>query len=459
MSEDQLLRLEGRTVSGTMPPHLTRQNRVDQFEFALAVAAIFLAPANFLRHPSVYITLGDVFTFACLAFMLLRRTIPSRPFDSSTPIWIFGLMLLVSGLLVSSITTGDSLRGIIVSTQYFTAYFIVPLVILQRPPWQLSILIKTFVLSVVIMGLHGIYLIHIDGEVYTRFVSGSGRLKSFVERENECASVFAMTFPLLFWLVGMRYIRPAIFLICFTIFAYGIMLTGSNTGLLGMLYACFVYLALTSLTSLRRLILVVVGSTALVFLLSLVWGALGRKVLPPVFQQRVLGALQSGDLAQAGTFTSRYELILEGLEMVENSILLGVGADQYRLLSKLGHVVHNAYLLIWAEGGLFAMMGFVLLILAALSIAPGAIRREGGRLAGICTFSSVSLFALLVNSVPHVYGRFWAVPLFLGVATSLAQSQKTDAQTLGSEAAIDRPDELGDARYPHLVPHNSRKRG
>ena len=340
-------------------------------------------------------------------------------------------MLLVSGLLVSSITNGDPLRGIIVSAQYFTAYFVVPLVILQRPLWQVSILVKTFVLSIFVMGLHGIYLIHIDGEVFTRFVSGSGRLMSFVERENECASLFAMTFPLLFWLLEKRYIRSNTFLICFAIFAYGIMLTGSNTGLLGMLYACFVYLALTSLSSLRRLTLVVIGATALVFLLSLVGDELGRTVLPPVFQERVLAALQSGDLAQAGTFTARYELILEGLEIVETSTLVGVGADQYRLLSDLGHVVHNTYLLIWAEGGLFAMMGFVLIILAGLSIIAGTIRREGARAAWVCTFSSVSLFALLVNTVPHVYGRFWTVPLFLGVAVGLAQSQNTDARISG----------------------------
>lgn len=435
-----------RTLAGNMSPQLTRENRIDQLEFVLAVAAIFLAPANFLRLPSVYITLGDVLLFACFALLLLRRAVPIRPLDSSTPIWIVGIMLLVGGLLVSSVVNGDPQRGIIVSAQYFTAYFILPLVILQRPLWQISILVKVFVLSIFIMGLHGIYLIHIDGEIYTRFVSGSGRLRSFVERENECASLFAMTFPLLFWLLGMKYIRHTTFWICFAIFGYGIMLTGSNTGLLGMMYACF-YIILTSLSSLRRLILILGGATTLVLLLSFVGDSLVRTVLPPVFQQRVLGALQSGDLDQAGTFTERYELILEALEMVENTILLGVGADQYRFFSEMGYAVHNAYLLIWAEGGLFAMIGFVLIILAGLSIIPGAIRRKGSWEAGICTFSSASLFALLVNAVPHVYGRFWAVPLFLGIAVSLVQSQNTDTQTLELDAAIDRPNEHGDTRH------------
>lgn len=358
------------------------------------------------------------------------------------------MMLLVGGLLASSVVYGDPQRGIIVSAQYFAAYFIVPLVLLHRPLWQISILVKVFVLSILIMGFHGIYLIHIDGETYTRFVSGSGRLRSFVERENECASLFAMTLPLLFWLRGMKYIRRITFWVCFVVFAYGVMLTGSNTGLLGMLFVCFIYLVLTTFSSWRRLLLIFGGVSALVILLSLVGESLVRTVLPSVFQQRVLGALLSGDLALAGTFTGRYELILEALGIAENSILLGVGADQYRFISELGHAVHNAYLLLWAEGGLFAMIGFVLIIFAGFSIVPGNIRRGISWVTGVCTFSSVSLFALLVNTVPHVYGRFWAVPLFLGIAVSLAQSRNIDAQTLDPEVAIDWPDEYRDTRHP-----------
>src|SRR3546814_14727504 len=74
-------------------------------------------------------------------------------------------------------------------------------------------------------------------------------------------------------------------------------------------------------------------------------------------------------MSQAGTFTGRMDLILEAWEIVEDTMFVGIGVDQYRVVSPTQVPVHNMYLLLWAEGGLLALLGWMLLLtLAGVSV-------------------------------------------------------------------------------------------
>src|SRR3546814_3033601 len=70
-------------------------------------------------------------------------------------------------------------------------------------------------------------------------------------------------------------------------------------------------------------------------------------------------------MSQAGTFTGRMDLILEAWEIVEDTMFVGIGVDQYRVVSPTQVPVHNMYLLLWAEGGLLALLGWMLLLTIA----------------------------------------------------------------------------------------------
>lgn len=392
------------------------RGRLDQFEFFLACATVFLAPINILRHPSFYLTLSDVLAAICLLVMLLNRSLPVRPFGTVTFWWILGNVMLIGGLLVSTLVNGDVARGLVVSGQYGAAYFALPLVIVSRPRWQIEIMAKIFVLAIVLLCLHGVYVIHYVGETNTQYVSGNGRLMSMMERTNNFAAVIAMTVPILFWLAGAGCIRRLTVAVVLPILVYGSMLTGSNSGMLGLAYGFGIYLLVTVAHSLRQIALAFAGVCAAITALA-IWG---KSILPAVFQKRVLGALESGDIEQAGTFSHRYDLMMEALQMVDNTTLFGVGADQYRVLSQWGHPVHNVYLLVWAEGGLIALTGLLLIIVSGLLMLPGTMHRPRGRYAAICTFCVVTQFAFLVNATPHIYARFWTVPLLIGIAISAA---------------------------------------
>jgi hypothetical protein len=400
---------------------------------------------NFLRIQLFYFTLSDALVCLCLLMMLRRGALALQPIgQASTFYWSLGLSLLLGGLVLSSIVHGDPLRGLVFAVQYFFAYFVLLLVIAGRAEKELIVLAKVFIFAIVLMCLHGAYLINIDGQTNTNFVSGSGRFTGFVERENECAALIALALPMLLYLcTDRRLTRLA--LLALPILGYGVMLTGSNTGLGALALSVAIFSALT--LNWKRLLPAATAAAVAIGAIAH-WG---RDYLPATFQRRVLGALESGDLAQAGTFDHRLELIHEGISRADSTILLGMGADQFAVNSVASQPVHNLYLLLWTEGGLFCMVGFIVMIAAGYGPALSALRRPGGSAVAACTISIVTIFLLSVNAFASVYGRFWSMPVVLAVALAYAFVQRGSPKTpqlIGSAAHFSGPRHVDDGIQP-----------
>jgi O-antigen ligase len=399
-----------------MPDSVTRPaaRAAQRFELPLACAVVFFAPMNVLRVPSFYFTASDFFACLCLGLMLVNRSLPLRPLGVGTAYWLFGVALMVGALLTSSLLVDVVDRGLILSMQYLFAYLLLPMIILARPWRETTILMKVFIASIVVMILHGIYVVDIVGERNTTFVGGSGRLRGFVERDNECGSLIALTVPMILSMTAMRALHPLIALFVLPLVAYGIMLTGSNTALYAMLYGLGVFFIAT--LNLRRL---AAGIAAVMLLVAAINTPVVRDHLPAVFQKRVLTGLESGNLAEAGTFTDRMDLNAEAFRLIDGALILGRGADQYREVSDWNTPVHNLYLLMWNEGGMFALAGFLILLVGGAIAFCAPLLYRGGKLPFICGFTTLSLFAVLINAVPHVYGRFWAMPVLLALAPAV----------------------------------------
>jgi hypothetical protein len=73
----------------------------------------------------------------------------------------------------------------------------------------------------------------------------------------------------------------------------------------------------------------------------------------------------------------------------------------------------------WNEGGLLALAGLLVMLSGALITVVIAWIRQGGYAEAVCGFSTVALFAIMVNAVPHAYGRFWTVPVLLALAPAI----------------------------------------
>lgn len=386
-------------------------------------AAIFFCSMNYFRTDYVYFTVADLAFLVCFSFAAINGHIAIDSLGrQSTAVWCFGLALLLLGLIASSIASPAPDRGLIVVLQYFYAYFIILLVLGGRSYEELVTAAKLYVLSIVTICLQGIYLIHVVGAKNTQFVSGNGRFSGFMERENECAAVIALAVPILFLLVSLGKINRLVAFVAFALLAYGLLLTGSNTGLLGFGIGIGIYL-LFNLTW-RRAVL------AAVFCLGvpLIVETQMHDYLPTVFQRRVLSAVETGDITQAGTFGYRIQLMQEASGHLSETLLLGFGADQYREFSFIGQPVHNVYLLLWTEGGLIAALGFVAMCLSVIGPAISAARVQGGLRYAICIFATLAALLAMANGMPHMYGRFWPIPLLLPAVLAHAfvrQSQES----------------------------------
>ncbi|WP_224826144.1 O-antigen ligase [Cognatishimia sp. MH4019] len=391
-----------------------------KIELRLAVLAVFLAPMNAFRLDDVYLTLGDLVVGLCFLLLLARPQLLGERLRMLPRFYGLGLFCLIFGLLLASIVNGDPVRGLVGQVQYLFAYGVLPLIFLRASPEDALLIAKAFLAAILVLCLHGIWLTTLEGPVDMRFLSGSGRLRGLVERENAFAALIAMTVPLVIWMIRRAVLRFWIGLLFLGLMLYTIMLTGSNTGLFSFVFAV-VLMQLASPKPLRDGLLLAAFGGVAVFLFI----AFGEAFLPDIFVKRVYGALSSGDMSQAGTLMDRLYLNFEALQIAHTNLLIGQGMDQYRLNSVYEAPVHNAYLLLLNEGGLITIIGLMMMFVAIATIGLTLVVRRDTRVTGSYLLVTFTIFVLVISATPHVYGRFWILPWLVALGLALAERRAT----------------------------------
>jgi O-antigen ligase len=382
-------------------------------ERILLGTAVFLAHFPVWRHSAVFFTLSDLLFCLSLLAIVLTRGLPRAPFGPLTPYWLGACALLVVPLVGSSMINGVPTRGLIVIAQYLFSFALLPFVIMGRDHDEIIDVAKIFVIGSFVANLGGVAFYYSEFDGGFLYVSGAGRLSGFVGDPNGNAHMLALTCPIVvyLWLSGRmaaHYVVPVLLVL-----AIALVLTSSNNGLLltGLGLSAF----LVALRDLRYLGRALAG-LAVCLLLIFAWGSFW---LPETFEQRVLGALRSGSLDEAGTFEGRVALIKEALELIDDTMLVGVGVDQYRVLSRFDAPVHNTFLLIWTEGGLPALLGWLSLLIMVIA---GALLMAGRRLDGALGCAVGLVFACIGFTTGHTYGRHLVVPVHLAMALVLASA-------------------------------------
>lgn len=381
-------------------------------EFLCAQGAVLLATYYALRIPGYFITASDML-FGLAFFVRLCTGRLTRPFGEMTWLWVAGVAMLIGGLFVGSLVHGEMLRGTILIGQYCFAFILVPLALLGRPIDQVIRLIECAVWGMTLMCVIGI-AVYLTGFSSTggeqwEFVSGNRRLSGFVDNPNGMAILIVLTIPLTWFLLLSRRMHKALAFFCLAVLLTGLILTSSNTGLLGFAVATLIFFA--GRRSFKTLLVVALAGTAL--FLS------GQNYLPETFNNRVLNAASTGDIQQAGTYAHRHELITEAVAMSDDHIVVGLGADRYRMVSEWGQPVHNTYLLLLVEGGALSLFGLLAIIGAAIVTVLISPTRLFGGLVALTTITIVIVFALLLNGMPHIYARGWILPLLLALSPAI----------------------------------------
>ena len=390
-----------------------RSTTSQEIERLLVIAAVFLSPMTYLRTDIVFFTLSDLVASAAFVVMIANRRVPLRPFADMTSFWLFSVLLLCSGLIAGSLLNGDPLTGAVGVIQYVFSFVCIPLLLLGRPARETMFLCKVMAFSLVFVMLHGV-LYSVFSPDDARFFSRNGRLTGLIERENGVGLLAGVGIVYVMWLYFISQISGIVFLALVAPVAYGLLLSASNSGFIVAVVGIF---GISFFHGSAKHILAFIGIGALALAALFLFG---QYFLPEVFQERVYGALTTGDSSEAGTFDGRLLLIQEAIYLIDRSIWLGAGVDQHRLISQYGAPVHNTYLLLFSEGGLVSLLGFVCLLLTLAFVGWRSFSNPDTRWSGVLMFTILLMFAVALNGVTHVYGRFLSVPLLLPAAICLS---------------------------------------
>ena len=349
--------------------------------------------------------------------------IPNRPLDRATPTWLLAFTLLFVGLMTGSLLGGSPERGLIVTSQYLFAYLILMVILVRKNPQEAHRLAAIFLVSIILVDIHGIYTFYAVGYVpgadgKGEVVTGSLRLATVLRNPNLAASMNALTLPILLYFWSSGRMKAFIALPAITICVFTVILTSSNSGLIMTIVGLIVF---TTFIITTRLLLRLVITLTIVGVAVTTFG--GTDLLPKAFHKRVLPAITTGDTSEAGTFISRTLLMKEAMDIIfeERILIVGLGADQFRERSVQEAPVHNLYLLLWVEGGLLAVTGWIMFSGVGV-LLWFAIRSAGGHkyaLAAVATTVVVFLSIAMFN--PHMYARYWTAPVLLCFGLGLAQ--------------------------------------
>lgn len=380
---------------------------------AALMVAVFLAPYLTWRPFDLMFTISDALFCLAALFLSSSHSIATRPFGALTPWWLLAFVTMMSGLLVGSIVNGEPLRWAIAAAQYAFALVVLPFLIIGHGIERTYRLARAMLAGVVAMEAFGIAVYFLSSGTFEdhqrlgqEFITGSRRLAVFLTDANWNGAYIAMSLPFILFLHAKRQLAGWQALVAGAVLVEALLLAASVSAL-----SC----AILGVTA-----MLVVGGRRL-NIWPLVAGLAGIGIyfaaggpLPQAFGNRIAPALDSGNISAAGTFSDRFGLMQEAWQMVGDTMLLGLGVDQYRVVSASGAPVHNMYLLLWTEGGLVTLLGWLMLLAILIAAATQAFRRD--RMTAALALSVITVLVVSSNASPHMYARMWMVPVMVAMA-------------------------------------------
>lgn len=405
----------------TAPPFTDHREPIGQaWHMSGAVIAIGVFCASYVswRPADILFTASDAFFVLGAGMLLAAHRISLQPFGRMTGWWLIATLIMMIGLFIGSLFNGDPDRWLTAGAQYCFSLILLPCLLINHDDQRTIMLAKALVAGIAAMEAFGIAVywgLDLSYEGYNRishdFITGAGRLGAFLGDANWNAAMIVMAWPFTFYLRIRRKISAPLFYLTCVILLIGLFLAASVTGMTSALVSLALFTIVSGKLPSVRVLLTGAAVGALLF-------ASGFQ-LPRAFEKRIAPAVEQSDVSMAGTYSGRMKLIEEAWGMVDRTTLVGIGVDQYRKVSIDKAPVHNIFLLLWAEGGLFALAGWLLLNGIMIVGAIVAYRRD--RLAAALAIAVLSTFIIFSNAAPHLYARPWLVPVMLGIAPAFAR--------------------------------------
>jgi putative inorganic carbon (HCO3(-)) transporter len=182
---------------------------------------------------------------------------------------------------------------------------------------------------------------------------------SLFENPNDLAFIVALTFPLCFafMLRAKGLLRKALWAVGLVLMVYTVMITYSRGGLIALVVGAAVTLWEFGVKGRRHHLILL---TALAGIFLIVAGS------PANYADRVK-TIFDPDSDPTGSSQARRDIFYQSVEMTMQHPLLGVGPGNFAVISGTWHVTHDSYTQLSSEGGIPALLLFLIILWLAFS--------------------------------------------------------------------------------------------
>jgi O-antigen ligase len=390
--------------------------------------ALLLMGYTTLR-PVLSLSLSDWVFFLALLTAIAQSLAARESLRFGLPIEVvLGTALFVLGGFLSSLGAQHPWQSLLVVAKltYLTlVWFWLGNLVLRRPE-HLHTATLCWVIAAAASGVAGILQWQF-GDIIPGGNINQVRMSGFTDHVNEQGALLGIAFiPALYLATqpGTGLFRTVMRWSLLAAVVSGLLLSGSISGTFAAAAGLFLWLSALPLRGRRLLRRALFAAAGLICLQIL--NASG--VASPVSR---LATSISRQNDRDATFWTRLETYGAAFETIQESPIVGVGLDPLSQLTDTGYSVHNLVLGSWYQGGLFALLGLLLILLPSLLLARATIvkaRSSRDWLLGVTLFAAFTAF--LVNSMaePNIQNRYKWAPLALLFALRTQERRARAAQ-------------------------------
>jgi O-antigen ligase len=381
-------------------------------------------------RPTPALTLSDWIFLAALVVAVLGYLHESRGIHMAPPRLILaGVTMVLIGALLSLPNAVDGTESLAVVARfvYITVGWFALAGYALRTTRDVSIATNVWVASVALSGA---------AAVAQLLAGGSGRMLGFGQHYTDLGGMCAVAVIPAFFFLDIDRLHPAHRIASAALAALvlaGLLLSGSVDGFVSAAVGLAIWVWTRGVG--RRSLATMLGLAALFVMVAGAAVQLGL-VLPGA---RIASVLSGPDDPYA-TFYLRLQTFGQAWQWIGASPVFGAGFDTASATSSTVGLVHNVLIATWFQGGVLALMGIVLVLLAAARTAwrawVGSKTREGQRLAAALLASVGSAIAFSMGN-PILFQRYVWAPVFLAIAL-VGRQAPTRASVSQEEAAFGR---------------------
>jgi hypothetical protein len=378
------------------------------------------------------VSVGDIaLIVGSMAVLLSRRVLQVEPIRSPTWIVVFAMPggLIIISTLISTVAnqTSSLFDMAALVTQYGLTFLVLPVVLAQERIAQIAAAARAFVYGLGTMIVVGLVIITflpgLELVLASRgwlFSVGSDRTGLFAG-VGELSKMAGMSIPIVYYLAvrGWLSVARAGLLSGVMLVALIVTRSGSGAGAAAAALLVVVLLHLSARSNIRAQTVQGGGGRGpLVGAVGIVLGALVLRQLDSrgvdyreAFVERITAPLAAQGVDGVGSARIRERLIGEAWRVIGDHTVFGIGPGLYHQQASYGQGVHVVPLMLWAETGLLAMFGWLILIVGLGLAILSRLRRAP--IAAVAAGGVLTAFIATHMTAPYMYGRGLFFPMMV----------------------------------------------